>query len=352
MGKKTIDEGLAEQGMCPLCEQPADHDHLKEQLGLRLQRLRESKTKYDLTLARKANAVAELVSVSRAGSEAIARASGAGSTPETIELIRNYKNTADGLATKITESFAKYEPVTSNLDVETSELMVALKASVAKLDSELQALELSKEQQTLIDLIRELEKLRDVYGRWSTDSAIMKSFDVQIRTLALIKQRFSVIHLETLQKALDLMSGLISKYYLAMHPGENVDELKLRVLDEGVEFEYRFRGQLAYPPRKYLSESHLNSLGIAAFLAAAHLFNKSSRFLVLDDVVTSFDSNHRLRLLRLLSERFSEWQILLLTHEPVWFEMIKKELAPRGWIISILEMLPSGSVHIELAPQV
>ena len=36
-------------------------------------------------------------------------------------------------------------------------------------------------------------------------------------------------------------------------------------------------------------ESHFNSLGIAAFLAPTKLFNKVTNFLVLDDIVTSFD---------------------------------------------------------------
>jgi len=85
---------------------------------------------------------------------------------------------------------------------------------------------------------------------------------------------------------------------------------------------------------KYLSESHLNSLGICLFLASAKLFNKVSHFLVLDDIVTSFDLGHRRRLIRLLKEQFGDWQIILLTHEHLWFEMIRRELASSGWLFS------------------
>jgi hypothetical protein len=35
--------------------------------------------------------------------------------------------------------------------------------------------------------------------------------------------------------------------------------------EEGIEFEYEFHGKRRSPPMKYLSESHLNSLGICLF---------------------------------------------------------------------------------------
>jgi hypothetical protein len=102
--------------------------------------------------------------------------------------------------------------------------------------------------------------------------------------------------------------------------------------EEGIEFEYEFHGKRRSPPMKYLSESHLNSLGICLFLASAQLFNTAARFLVLDDIVTSFDHGHRRLLLRLIKERFAEWQIILLTHERFWFELIQKEFQPSGWL--------------------
>jgi len=132
-----------------------------------------------------------------------------------------------------------------------------------------------------------------------------------------------------------------------MHPREDVDDIKLTVLEDGVELDYTFHGKRVYPPLKYLSESHLNSLGIAAFLASVRLFNKVNGFFVLDDIVTSFDSNHRVRLLHLLKSEFSSWQIVLLTHEPFWFEMIKREMASTGWLLSELEVVPESCIRLK-----
>jgi hypothetical protein len=69
-----------------------------------------------------------------------------------------------------------------------------------------------------------------------------------------------------------------------------------------------------------LSESHLNSLAIALFLAMAEEFNEQLGFLVLDDVINSFDVEHRGRLAELLAEGFSSWQLIVLTHDQQFFE--------------------------------
>jgi len=58
-----------------------------------------------------------------------------------------------------------------------------------------------------------------------------------------------------------------------------------------------------------------------------------------------------MRLLRLLQEEFKDWQVLLLTHERYWFEMIKKELASAGWIICELEWTPENGIQIRGTPE-
>lgn len=208
-------------------------------------------------------------------------------------------------------------------------------------------LALSKEEQKLLDVLKAIDNLRAYYVKFRAASEIVKKFEAQIQTLSKIKDDFSAVHTAALQKALDLMSKDISRFYLTMHPKENVDDIRLTVLEDGVEFDYSFHGKRVYPPLKYLSESHLNSLGIAAFLASVRLFNKVNGFFVLDDIVTSFDANHRVKLLHLLKNEFSNWQIILLTHEPFWFELIKKEMASSGWLFTELELDPKSGIQLK-----
>jgi hypothetical protein len=49
--------------------------------------------------------------------------------------------------------------------------------------------------------------------------------------------------------------------------------------------------------------------------------------MVLDDVVNSLDANHRAALASLLTEEFSDTQLLVLTHDQIWFDILRR-MAP------------------------
>ena len=93
---------------------------------------------------------------------------------------------------------------------------------------------------------------------------------------------------------------------------------------ERVELAIEFHGSRQRPPHGVLSESHLNSLAIALFLAVAESFNEQIGFLVLDDVINSFDVEHRGRLAELLADGFSGWQLIVLTHDQQFFEHLSR----------------------------
>ena len=77
-------------------------------------------------------------------------------------------------------------------------------------------------------------------------------------------------------------------------------------------------------PRGYISEGHLDSLGLCIFLAFVKKFNEGCTLLILDDVVTTIDQGHREFIGKLLSEQFQEFQILITTHDAIWFSQLQK----------------------------
>jgi hypothetical protein len=79
-----------------------------------------------------------------------------------------------------------------------------------------------------------------------------------------------------------------------------------------------------------LSEGHLDSLGLCLFLATVKIFNKPGTLLVLDDVLTSIDKDHRHRVGELLLEEFSSYQLVLTTHDDYWFDILKALARARG----------------------
>ena len=130
---------------------------------------------------------------------------------------------------------------------------------------------------------------------------------------------------EDLGDLLQQISGRVAKIYSALHPGEDLDAVSIEPWTaKGVELAINFYGSRQRPPHGVLSESHLNSLAIALFLAMAASFNEKLGFLILDDVINSFDVEHRGRLAELLADGFADWQLIVLTHDQQFFEHLSR----------------------------
>lgn len=136
--------------------------------------------------------------------------------------------------------------------------------------------------------------------------------------------------LADVQRRFDEISDRVKIYFeLLEKNSQGLGEPRLRLLpdqDRSVVLEVFFHGEMIQPAYKYLSESQLNSFGLAVFLASATHFNKDCNFLILDDVVSSFDSYKRPLLIYLLKQHLQDRQILLLTHDRFYRELLYRNL--------------------------
>lgn len=94
--------------------------------------------------------------------------------------------------------------------------------------------------------------------------------------------------------------------------------------DKAVELEIEFVKEKITPAFKFLSESQVNSFGLAIFLASVKHFNKDFKFFILDDVVNSFDSFKRPRVAQLIASNFSDFQVLMITHDQIFFDTVQR----------------------------
>lgn len=97
-------------------------------------------------------------------------------------------------------------------------------------------------------------------------------------------------------------------------------------------------------PQHFLNEARLTSIALALYLAAARIV-RSGRpgIMVLDDVLIGLDLSNRIPLLRLLNDEFSDWQILLFTHDHVWFELAREYTEKSSdWAHRELMLVPAG----------
>jgi hypothetical protein len=87
-------------------------------------------------------------------------------------------------------------------------------------------------------------------------------------------------------------------------------------------------------PSELLNEARVTAIGLCLYLAGLSKSvpakrgdgTEALRLLVLDDVLLSLDMAHRLPLLKILIEKFSSWQVLLLTHDRAWYEIASQQL--------------------------
>lgn len=105
-----------------------------------------------------------------------------------------------------------------------------------------------------------------------------------------------------------------------------------------LDLEVDFYGLGMFPPGAYHSEGHQDGMGLALYLALLEeTLGDRLGLVVLDDVITSVDIQHRRRLCSLLGEQFAGVQFVITTHEPVWARTLLSRLIPRRASVEFLD---------------
>jgi len=123
-----------------------------------------------------------------------------------------------------------------------------------------------------------------------------------------------------------------------------------RLMNQKILIRVDFNNEPIEGHQHFLNEARLSAIAIALYLASARLSippdlqgaPESLKLLVLDDIVIGLDLSNRLPLLDILEKEFAGWQILLMTYDRVWFDMVKTRNP--GWmhqdIFTTPELIP------------
>lgn len=102
-----------------------------------------------------------------------------------------------------------------------------------------------------------------------------------------------------------------------------------------------------------LSESFRNAFAISVYLAAASLYGGGAKFLVLDDVTSSFDSGHQLHLMNVIRDTFARPgvadgpQVILLSHDSVLEKLFNTNAQSGDWWHQCIQ----GTARTAVLPQ-
>ena len=330
---KTILKKYHKADSCPLCLQPKSNLELQAELEVRLLQIEEaSKKKVKFDNARK---LLESVSIERLDRLNI----------DYTKYFEDQKPIID--LENLKEKFKKFQE-NAKIRVVSNEKLLSLEGALFQ-DSDFEFVEMLALKIKQIDAIfkkdsstqifADISAARDAFINIKKFEKAREQLENQRKSLELIYNHFIKVLKEGLENFINSFSAKINEYYQFMNPEEPFQNLRLKTIGDednldGLTIEFNFKDKIISPPQALFSESHLNCFGISFFLASIDAFGKNTKFIVFDDVISSFDSTHRKRFSELLFEKSKQFQIILLTHEFEWFKnFVKPQAKGKGWLI-------------------
>ena len=353
-GTKILSSKYLKDDNCPLCLQTKNSDELLSEIKIRLVDIEESSQKmgkFKIALSNVKSIAIErikrldiLLNNNQVDKEDIKIIK-----EGLIEIktkIQNYQNTAD---IKVTSG--DKIPVLDKIKLVENdfEFLKTINEKIIKIQE-------SQKGETATVLYSKITASKDAFlniKKFESQKVILEN---QQTSFELIYNEFEKQQKEGLDNFINSFSVKINEYYQFMNPDEPFQDIEIITKGEedeldGLTIKYKYNDKWEINPLKHFSESHLNCLGLSFFLASVDAFNNENDFIILDDVISSFDSNHRRRFADLLFDKFSKHQIILLTHEKEWFtNIISPKAKNKGWLVNEVKWTETKGTHLKERP--
>lgn len=352
-GETVISKKYHKENNCPLCLEEKNLEELKIDIQRRLKEIEES-SKKKVTFDKAKKSVSDIIT------ERLKR----------LELTSNnsllneqenesIKKAISNISTKLTEYHkASNEKVTSGNKLPTNDTLLLTEDDFKiqeQINTRFEAIQTAIKNDKSTELYANISAAKDAFQRIKRFEKDKNKLEYQKNSLELIYNEFVKRQKEGLESFINSFSSYINDFYQYMNPDEQFHEIRIVTIGDddelnGITIEYKYNDEWVSPPQKYFSESHLNCFGISFFLASVIAFNKENKFIVLDDVISSFDTTHRKRFADLLFEKFSDYQFILLTHEAEWFSYVQQLAKRKGWSIGEIKWTEEKGTHFEEKP--
>ena len=181
----------------------------------------------------------------------------------------------------------------------------------------------------LLATAAELERIKRTKDELRT---IRANIDLQAKA-------FGDVIVEHIRNLVDKLQNEISVIYKGIQgPHVKVPPIQIKLADEGAANQRRAQLLIDFAddhkevmPGGYLSDSQIHTLALALRLAAIRLFNTEVKIIALDDIVTSYDADRRKNIAAVLNDNFGDFQIVLVTHDKHFFDLLNDHLAESHW---------------------
>jgi hypothetical protein len=221
-------------------------------------------------------------------------------------------------------------PSSSDLVSLLSTLVCALDKSIAEIEAK-QGDHTFAKAKSKIDRLLELRAERVLALR--TQSELEKLSNAPTNQAGIVSGEIRM----KLQALLDMIQSPMNDIYKRIQGGSAVpirlelpaeDDTNQQRLSLVVDFA---ENRVGVPPGGYLSDSQIHSLALAFRLAAIKQFSGAAPLIALDDIVTSYDADHRRTIAGVIASMFGNCQILVTTHDERFFNYLKDQLEANHW---------------------
>ena len=221
-------------------------------------------------------------------------------------------------------------PLSADIIVSVAKLLATLNQSIADIEAK-QGDHTYIKAKAKIDRLLELQAERDLALRTREELGKLMGALTALATAIPTEIRKKV---QTLLDKLQIPMNEIYKFIqgagatpirLELPAEDDTNQQRLNLL---VDFA---KNRPGVQPGGYLSDSQIHSVALALRMAAIKQFNRGAPVIALDDIVTSYDADHRRTIAGLIATSFGDCQILITTHDERFFNYLKDQLEEKTW---------------------
>jgi recombinational DNA repair ATPase RecF len=305
---------------CPLCEQEIDSEQLHVKVSTRIQEL-DAFSKLSRQVTEKRTAMH-------------------GQANNTLNSVKHANDTKFGIELDLAFVQAWVETLSEISKLQDMDILSAMYPELDNIKSTFVTDDLKTRAQIPLDehvvmlqtkignteiasTLMWLGNVEEAFRNWEDAKQLQASADKTFKQVSIMQEAITKAREQRLNEINSDIAKTVNDYYQRLHPNEGYGDIQLvsERKGAGIGITAEYHGRQSHPLGFY-SEGHLDSLGIAIFLAYIRRF-AGVQLLILDDIMATIDGAHRLRLARLLADEFTDYQIILTTHDRLWTEELQ-----------------------------
>ncbi len=325
---------------CPVCGTSWDRgklqEHIKEELTL-LEKIKQEKEEIARTITstkslvrREQEMVKQIIWKYEEGQKILPNIS--------YEKLQEYQTALAALDGEFGGNIFEKGRISSSLSLDDiPKINTEKDAALAAIGVEKAKLQLSKDALSLSSDTEKIAQIKDKWKEILEAKSELAFFTAEYSKFAGLGNALVKLIQENIKSRFGEMSAQIGKYFGILRSDKDIKDIEIllneakgKAAGRSAEIQLNYYDITVKPAYKVLSESLLNSLGLAVYFACVRQFNEDCKFVVLDDIMNSLDIDNRDTVLDLVEQEFSDYQFILLTHDFYWFQKIMRRFP--NWI--------------------